>query len=51
MFLYARDIPTGWVAFFRGGLELEVDVTGWAPVARWSTMTGHTLGAARWGRA
>lgn len=49
--LYARDVPTGWIAIFRGGLELELVVDGARPFARWFSRTGAPLGFARWGVA
>jgi hypothetical protein len=49
--LYARDVPTGWIAIFKGGLELELLVDGPRPVARWFSRYGAPLGFARWGLA
>jgi hypothetical protein len=47
--LYARDIPTGWLAFFPGGLELYLRTDLPEPAAIWSRLEGRWL--ARWGEA
>lgn len=49
--LLARDVPTGWIAWLKGGLELELVVDGPRPFARWFSRTGVPLGFARWGAA
>jgi hypothetical protein len=51
MLLYSRDVPTGWIAFFRGGLELELRVDRLRPEAVWFAPNGTPLGLARWGIA
>jgi hypothetical protein len=47
--LYSRDIPTGWLAIFRGGLELYLRTDLPEPAAIWSGAEGAWL--ARWGAA
>lgn len=51
MLVYSREVPTGWIGFFRGGFELEVRTDLPRPMAYWSTIHGAPLGFARWGRA
>lgn len=51
MLLYSRDVPTGWIALFRGGLELELRVDCEKPIVWWSTIRGPAFGHARWGLA
>lgn len=29
--IYSRDLPTGWLAIFRGGWELELRADRWRP--------------------
>lgn len=48
---YSRDIPTGWLGFFPGGLECELRTDLPYPELFWFTARGSPLGAARWGRA
>ena len=43
MLLYSRDVPTGWIAFFRGGVELEVRLDGLHPFAYWSLSPASRL--------
>lgn len=49
--LLSRDVPTGWIAIFKGGLELELRTDLVRPVVRWFSRTGAPLGFARWGEA
>jgi len=37
--LYARDVPTGWIAIFRGGLELYLRTDLPRPAVIWSCST------------
>jgi hypothetical protein len=45
--LYSRDVPTGWIAIFRGGYELEVRLDRMRPEAVWvqSSRGASWLGA------
>jgi len=49
--IYARDTPTGWVAYFGHGLELEIRLDLEVPVAAWSLIYGRSVWRARWGSA
>lgn len=49
--LYSRDIPTGWLAIFRGGWELELKADRWRPEAVWYGPSGRPVRFARWGDA
>lgn len=51
MLLYSRDVPTGWIAIFRGGLELELRTDLPRPAARWFSPRGVSLGWVQWGSA
>jgi hypothetical protein len=48
--VFSREVAAGWIAQFRGGLELEICIMGDERWACWSA-DGTPLGFSRWGLA